>query len=65
LIASISAKTLARKCSKAKLLPPSQRAFDALIKNDIKDAQKSGKVPVGEKKLKKMNEELYKMLQQL
>jgi hypothetical protein len=62
LIASISAKRLARKCSKAKRLSPSPRAFDALIKNDIKDAQKSGKLPVGEKLLKEMNEELYKIL---
>ena len=45
-----------------KRLSPSTRVFDTLVKNDIKDVQKSGKVPVGEKKLKEMNEELYKML---
>jgi hypothetical protein len=50
------------KCNEAKGLSPSPRAFDTLLKNDIKDAQKSGKLPVGEKLLKEMNEELYKIL---
>ena len=50
------------KCNEAGRLSPSPIAFNTLIKNDIKDAQKSGKLPVGEKLLKEMNEELYKIL---
>jgi Primase X len=50
------------KCNEVERLSPSAGVFDTLIKNDIKDAQKSGKLPVGEKKLKERNEEVYKML---
>lgn len=50
------------KCNEAERLSPPTRVFHTLIKNDIKDAQKGGKFPVGEKKLKEMNEELYNML---
>jgi hypothetical protein len=38
------------------------RAFDTLIKYVLRAAHKSGKEPVGEKKLKKIDEELYKIL---
>jgi Primase X len=50
------------KCDEVERLFPSARVFDALVKNDIRDAQKSGKVPIGDEKLKEMNEEVYKML---
>jgi hypothetical protein len=53
------------KCNEAERLSPSTRVFDTLVKNDVKDAQKGGKFPIGERKLKEMNEELYKTLLQL
>jgi hypothetical protein len=50
------------KCSEVERLSPSIRAFDIQVKHNIKDVQKSGKIPIGEKLLKDMNEELYKVL---
>jgi Primase X len=50
------------KCNEVERLSPSVRAFDTLIKNDIKEAQKSGKIPIGEKKLMERSEELYELL---
>jgi len=43
-------------------LSPSLREFDTRIKNDIKEAAKSGKAPIGKELLKDMNKELYAKL---
>jgi hypothetical protein len=40
-------------------LSPSVREFDNKIRNDIKEAIKSGKASIGDKLLKDMNNELY------
>jgi hypothetical protein len=50
------------KRNEVERLLPSPRAFDTMIKYNIKDAQRSGKVPIGEKRLKEINEELYKIM---
>ena len=38
------------------------REFDMRVKNDIKEAAKSGKAPIGKELLKDMNKELYAKL---
>jgi RecA/RadA recombinase len=43
-------------------LSPSVREFDNKIRNDIKEAIKSGKAPIGEKLLKDMNNVLFTIL---
>jgi hypothetical protein len=43
-------------------LSPSVRDFDNKIRKDIKQALKNGKAPIGEKRLKDMKYELYKMM---
>jgi hypothetical protein len=55
-------KDWAMRCNEIRPLSPSVREFDNKIRNDIKEAIKSGKAPIGEKLLKDMNNELYKMM---
>jgi hypothetical protein len=50
------------KCNELEQLSPSIRVFDTRIKNDIKEAAKSGKAPIGKELLKDMNKELYAKL---
>ena len=50
------------KCNELERLSPSLREFDTRIKNDIKEAAKSGKAPIGKELLKDMNKELYAKL---
>jgi Primase X len=50
------------RCNEIMPLSPSVREYDNKIRNDIKEAIKSGKAPIGDKLLKDMNNELYKMV---
>jgi hypothetical protein len=50
------------KCNELEQLSPSIRDFDTRIKNDIKEAVKSKKAPIGKELLKDMNKELYAKL---
>jgi hypothetical protein len=50
------------RCNEISPLSPCFREFDNKIRNDIKEAIKSGKAPIGEKLLKDMNSELYNMV---
>jgi hypothetical protein len=50
------------KCNEIRPLSPSVREFDTIIRNDIKEAIKIGKASIGEKLLKDMNNELYRIV---
>jgi hypothetical protein len=50
------------KCNELERLSSSLREFDTRIKNDIKEAAKSGKAPIGKELLKDMNKEFYAKL---
>jgi hypothetical protein len=50
------------KCNEIRPLSPSVREFDNIIRNDIREAIKSGKASIGEKLLNDMNNQLYKIL---
>jgi hypothetical protein len=50
------------RCNEMEHLSPSVREFDTIIRNDIKEAIKSGKASIGDKLLKDMNNELYETL---
>ena len=49
-------------CNKLEPLSPSHRDFERLVKNDINQAQKNGKAPIGKQLLKEMNNKLYAIL---
>jgi hypothetical protein len=51
-----------QRCNKLEPLSPSRRDFERLVKDDIKQAQKNGKAPIGKQLLKEMNNELYVIL---
>lgn len=55
-------KDWSMRCNEITPLSPSVREFDNKIRNDIKEAIKSGKASIGEKLLKDMNNELYRMV---
>jgi hypothetical protein len=50
------------QCNECERLSPSIREFDRRIKNDIKEAAKNGKAPIGKELLKDMNKALYTKL---
>jgi hypothetical protein len=50
------------RCNEIMALSPAVREFENKIKSDIKEAIKNGKAAIGEKLLKDMNNELYKLV---
>lgn len=48
-----------RRCNELQSLMPSYRDFDRLVKYNIKQAERNGKVPIGKELLYEMNKELY------
>jgi hypothetical protein len=50
------------KCNEMMHLSSSVREFDNKIRNDIREAIRSGKASIGEKLLNDMNNQLYNMM---
>jgi hypothetical protein len=51
-----------KRCNEVQPLTPSYRDFDRLVRYNIKQAQRSGKVPIGKELLHEMNKELNLIL---
>ena len=55
-------KVSATRCNEVEGLRPSVRDFDNRIRYDIKEAVKSGKLPIGKELLRKINAKIYGVL---